>query len=867
MLNPKIKKKLNFDQFFATDFLNHHHQRQRTDFYTVPYLFPYNLYDQESKLFINDNSVGFLLNISPVAGFDESAIDRLSSSISSMEEFMVMQVINYASPDIENDLSLWQQDKSKSSNKIFSELSKKRVEYLKKSKFNPLFNSPEIVNRDFRIFLSVSISLDDFRSSRKSLLERVNNKENLILEKKEFSEISEVLSKFRNELKSVINSVNSSASDMNSDDLIDLVRLILSFDKIPNKSNHNHINPINREIVDDQKKIEVKDDYLVINNGNNNEGDFYSRTISVSSHPSYWSQNMNELLMGSFTENLQISSPFINSYSLKVISQQGANQRANARMVRATQLSESSMAKFLPNCKKKLVDARFVVSKLEEGNNIIETIHQFTIFSDNKKKLDKDCRDMQNILETAKFQSHIEPEMQLSNFLMQMPMIPGNLFLDDYILLGKTIERLSWTASNLIPLIGEWKGNLSDSTEIKRGEGLILFGRRGQLLNWSPFENEEGNFNVAVIGKSGSGKSFFMQDIVTTFLASDSKVFIIDDGFSFENTTKVTKGEFIEFSDKNDININPFGVINMSDLQSSAEYKMDVSNFLKNIIARMCRNDTECSEEEKGDISKAVTYVLGEYLQNKITPTINDIADYLGRQKDNPRATNLTHLLYNFTSKGVYGKYFNEGDPIDIANNLMNFELSKIKGDKHLLSVVMMSIMYLVSEYIYSKGGQKKSLIVIDEGWAMLSGGQTMVEFIEGLARRCRKYKGSLITGTQSIEDYTNNKGANACLSNSDWTIILSQKPKSLPKLQEIGVLTDDQIEIISGLKKNSKFSEMVITGPSTFAVGRFICDPFSAMLYSTKKEHRNRKNELIDSGHEVFDAIRIATKEYFNYE
>ena len=57
-----------------------------------------------------------------------------------------------------------------------------------------------------------------------------------------------------------------------------------------------------------------------------------------------------------------------------------------------------------------------------------------------------------------------------------------------------------------------------------------------------------------------------------------------------------------------------------------------------------------------------------------------------------------------------------------------------------------MSVMYLISEYIYVKKGTIKSLIMIDEAWAMLNGGKSMVTFIEGLARRCRKYAGSIIT-------------------------------------------------------------------------------------------------------------------------
>ena len=49
------KKKINIDQFFGTQFMNNDFVKPDMDFYTVPILFPYNLYDKDTKLFINEN--------------------------------------------------------------------------------------------------------------------------------------------------------------------------------------------------------------------------------------------------------------------------------------------------------------------------------------------------------------------------------------------------------------------------------------------------------------------------------------------------------------------------------------------------------------------------------------------------------------------------------------------------------------------------------------------------------------------------------------------------------------------------------------------------------------------------------------------
>jgi conjugal transfer ATP-binding protein TraC len=61
----------------------------------------------------------------------------------------------------------------------------------------------------------------------------------------------------------------------------------------------------------------------------------------------------------------------------------------------------------------------------------------------------------------------------------------------------------------------------------------------------------------------------------------------------------------------------------------------------------------------------------------------------------------------------------------------------------------------------------------------MLRGG-AMADFIETYARTCRKYGASLVTATQSLNDYYKSAGSIAALENSDWFVILQQKPETI---------------------------------------------------------------------------------------
>jgi len=91
------------------------------------------------------------------------------------------------------------------------------------------------------------------------------------------------------------------------------------------------------------------------------------------------------------------------------------------------------------------------------------------------------------------------------------------------------------SAVNLAPLHGEWRGQPANPDN---PPALFLIGRRGQPACWSPFANEAGNYNTAVTGKSGSGKSVLMQELVTGIVGAGGEAVVIDDGRSFQHTAE-----------------------------------------------------------------------------------------------------------------------------------------------------------------------------------------------------------------------------------------------------------------------------------------------------------------------------------------
>ena len=85
------------------------------------------------------------------------------------------------------------------------------------------------------------------------------------------------------------------------------------------------------------------------------------------------------------------------------------------------------------------------------------------------------------------------------------------------------------------------------------------------------------------------------------------------------------------------------------------------------------------------------------------------------------------------------------------------------------------------------------------EDWDILKDGRR-IDVIEAIARRGRKYRGSLITETQGVRDCYASTAAIAASENSYWQVMLEQEKElaGFNKLKNQGMSIEDAIERIA---------------------------------------------------------------------
>jgi len=850
----------NLGEIFGGESVSQNARKPESEFNLIADLLPYRSFDEARQIFINDNSVGFVLEATPLIGASESVIDTLSGMFSdALPEGCTIQFINFASPKVGFWFDEWQQSRNYKGG-IYKKLAEKRIDYFKTANHKSIFNSSNYTLKNFRLIIAVSLSCK--KTSQITSLLTGDNKsdENL------FFEILNKISAFKEIFRTTLKTAGIPTTEMLPEDLIDFLDEIINFSVASHKQklSYNPLDAINKQITDPENVLKVEADQLTLF-ADNPKKKTHIRCFSVRNLPNSWAQWQCRDLIGDYFQDLRrMEYPFLTSFAITLPHNEDAlKTKAKTKNFNATRLQGSELAKFIPEMKTSAAEWRFVTEKINQGQRILKTIYQIVIFAP-EDKINEAESTIKSIYKGVGWDIARDKYLNLQSFLATLPFTQSDGLFTDLENLNRTKTMVSWTVANLAPLQGEWQGMGSPC--------MMLYGRRGQPLFWNPFANTEGNYNVAVIGKSGAGKSVFMQELVTSVLGFGGKAYVIDDGRSFMNTAKLQSGEFIEFSDKSNLILNPFSIIDEQAMQKNPEYVGEVISLIRSMIRQMC----EGVKKDSAPISQVQDRFIEEAVQNawekhQKNASVSIVRDFLSLHKDE-RAKDLAILMRPFCLKdkndeavdGIYSRFFTGQSNIKLTNAFMVFELAELKNKKEFQSIVMMFLMFLISENMYFGDRKTPISLIIDEAWDLLHG-EGSSTFIEGLARRARKYGGNLITGTQSVNDYYKTSATIAAFENTDWIVLLAQKKESVEALsQSKRIAMDDGFKRdITSLKMVSgQYSEVLIYGPKGYAIGRLILDPYSIALYSSKASDWSRINDLTKNGYNLADALEVLAEE-----
>ncbi len=789
---------------------------QLLNFYKIADLFPYEQYDPKSQMFFQQDSCGFVLEVPPLVGASEQMQKEASGIFQNLlPEESSLQVCLYADPHIAQYLQHWQSLRCDQ----FKALSAKRAAFLQQF----AFNSPQFpyTLRQFRCFISCTKKAES-----------------------DTEKVVKQLQELKTQIKTALEMLGLSVTVWDAQMLINTLGGIINMhpQQEPHSRRWDQLQSLNTQIADVGSCLTLDSKNLYLNSGA-----IKVRTYQVTQTPLVWSLHAMGQLIGDEERDIaQIGCPFILHYGIFVPKQGLPKARAFTKATYVERQASSPIGKFLPGIKREAEELAFVREQLGKGERIVQTQLNIILLATDATLTHAE-QTLTNLYLSKEWQIKPNHLFHLPVFLNSLPMMWSADQVQALLHYKKLKTTLSTESANLLPLQGEWRGTSTP--------GLLLAGRRGQLMQWYPFDNQSGNYNVTVVGRSGSGKSVFMQEMIKTTLALNGRVFVLDVGRSFEKICYFAQGQFIEFKTKTPLCLNPFSSIALDDVEAA----QDALAMLKSVLVLMTAPTQGLSDLEIALLEQAM---LSAWKQQQQQCTINHIAQILLDSTD-LQARRLGTMLFPYTDAGNYGRFFNGVASVNLENPLVVVELEELKERKDLQAVVVQMIIINITNKMFLGDRQTPFMIVFDEAWDLLRGAQSGV-FIETLARRLRKYYGSLVVGTQSINDLFSSPAATAAFDNSDWTCLLSQKPETiaqLKKLDRLHLTESMQTQLISVKAKHGSYAEVMIVGNHGYAVGRLLLDPYSLLLYSTKPKDYSAVQTLRAQGMSLEEALETVLR------
>ena len=799
----------------------------------------YRAYNPTEQLFHLTRSKGFILELAPLIGADERISDILNSIFSDVLlpgcEF---QIINYASPRIAEKLQEWALPRVRAG-QVFDRLARYRLELLRKGAWTTLAGDGPFHLRHFRVLFAVGVGQGASISS-------------------------EQLGSVREGIISAFDSINVASRVVEPTDLIRFIDDVVcpSTGAGDDAPDYSPFDPINEQCVRRDLVTRVERDRLILQapslrpSGVIVDGapeladysphEFDVRTMSVRYFPERWAPWDTQKVIGDvFNPKLCLPCPVLQSISGKIPAADVSEAKAGWKFTRTTSLADGKAAKLVPSLKTQSAEWQHVQQQVRLGQKLVQIYYSVTMVSPAGRG-DVNERTLKAIYKAAGWDLIDETYLQLGGLMASFPLMLADGLSTDLARMRRFRTVLSANVASLAPVQGEYNGGHIPH--------LLFIGRRGQPQFWSPFQNGAGNHNVAIAGKSGSGKSVLLQDLTASLAGVRAKTIVIDDGRSFEHMAKALGGTFTEFKLSSGISINPFRMIDLTLADEDEDYLVDCMAMLKAIVSQMARYENRLNDTERGLIDAAVNAV---WERDGRDGTVDGVMALL-HEAGHPQADDLATALLPFSAKGTYGPFFLGDTNLDMSADLTVFELSDLSSREELRSVVLTAIMFVASQTMRKLDRQIPKALIIDEAWQMLKGG-AMADFVETYSRTCRKYGSSLITATQSINDFYKSGGSKAALENSDWMVVLQQKPETIADFRKSDRFEMDNFTdaLLRSLKRNgTDYSDILIRGPDTQTICRLVLDPFSATLYSSSPQTYARIEGEVERGLSMAEAI-----------
>lgn len=782
-------------------------------------LVPVLSYSEDDHIFLmDDKSIGIGFECIPLYGADEKMQERANSFIN--QDFPAQTMIQFTlfrSPDVVAQMNHMLAMRDNYRHPVFTQVIEERADFMLKHTHEKLVSksSRGVYDngyvQDLKLIITVKIPIRKNQPSSR--------------------EIKEML-EIQNKVESSLQSIGLAPRALTARNYIRIMNTMVNWGANPSwragPTKWETDKPISEQIFDYDTDIEVTRDGMRL-------GDQHIRMLSAKRLPEsmYFGDAIlyaGDLMGGnsSVKENYMVT--------CNVFFPDTEKTKASIERKRQFTVNQAygPLLKFVPILADKKKSFDIVYESVNNGFRPVRISYGVTLFAPTKDRADAAVTAARSVWREQRFELMHDRFATLPMFINSLPFCVDNHAVRD---LFRYKTMTAEQAAVLLPLFGEWKGTGTPHA--------ALISRNGQAMSLSLHDSDT-NMNLVIAAESGSGKSFLTNELIFSYLSEGAQVWVIDAGRSYMKLAELLKGDFVHFEEGAGVCLNPFQLI--------IDYE-DEEDAIVSIVSTMASAKGNLDEWQVSALKQTMSLCWAEKGKDM---TIDDIAELCQRSPDQ-RLRDVGQQLYVFTKSGGYGRYFSGENNVNFKNQFTVLELDELQGRKHLRQVVLLQLIYQIQQEVFLGERDRKKIVIVDEAWDLLKDGEVSV-FMEHAYRKFRKYGGSVIIATQSVNDLYENAVGRAIAENSSSMYLLGQTAETIESVKRSGrlALSESGFHMLKTVHTvQGVYSEIFVKAKSGWGIGRLIVGEFQKLLYSTKAEDVNDIDRYVRNDYTIPEAIR----------
>ena len=327
-----------------------------------------------------------------------------------------------------------------------------------------------------------------------------------------------------------------------------------------------------------------------------------------------------------------------------------------------------------------------------------------------------------------------------------------------------------------------------------------------------------------ILGRTGSGKSFLLNFLITNLQKYEPYTFIFDLGGSFGSLTRLFEGSYVRVGiESRDFKINPFSL-------PPNKRNLDFLTLFCRVLAESQAAELINSTQER-DLYEQVQNLYE--LDDPNLHTLGTLGNTLRRDLD--------QRLYKWKQNGQFGFLFDNAEDTVSFARFQCFDFQGMREYPQVLEPLLFYILHRADTIIRDPQiSHVFKVFFVDEAWIFLKNPSIRSYIVEAL-KTWRKHNAALVLSTQSLDELRKSGILDVILESCVTKIFLANPDMDRELYQQQFHLNDHEMELIAGLIPKQ---QMLIKTPDTSKVANLNVDPKSYWLYTNDPFDNRRREE-----------------------